>query len=115
MKPHELFTALEAEILLAEGAHEVENAYTGDLLSDVIANAPDKSVLITIQAHLNAVAVASMAGAAAILVCNSRPVPEDMLEAAGKEGIAVARTARDQFHTSHQVYRILSEHGHLPD
>ncbi len=115
MKPHDLFTALEAEILLGEGPHEVENAYTGDLLSDVIANAPDKSVLITIQAHLNAVAVASMAGAAAILVCNNRPIPDDMLESAKKEGIAVARTTRDQFRSSHLVYRVLNEHGHLQD
>lgn len=115
MKPHDLFTALEAEILPTEGALEIENAYTGDLLSDVIANAPDKSVLITIQAHLNAVAVASMAGAGAILVCNNRPVPEDMLEAAKREGIAVARTSRDQFRSSYLVFRILKEHGCFPD
>jgi hypothetical protein len=39
----------------------VGRAYTSDLLSDVMANAHDSDLLITIQAHNNTVAVASLA------------------------------------------------------
>ncbi|QBG46364.1 hypothetical protein EGM51_02730 [Verrucomicrobia bacterium S94] len=79
---------------------EIEAGYTSDLLSDVMAHAEEKSVLITIQAHKNTVAVSSLAGVAAIIICNNRPVPEDMISAAAEEGIAVFKTAGNQFETS---------------
>ncbi len=74
--------------------------YTSDLLSDVMANADEGSVLITIQAHKNTVAVATLAGVVAIVFCNNRPVGDDVLEAAAKEGIAVFRTSINQFRAS---------------
>ena len=45
--------------LVSEGDDlEIQNGYTSDLLSDVMGNAPEDSVLITIQAHKNTIAVA---------------------------------------------------------
>ncbi len=79
---------------------EIVSGYTSDLLSDVMANADEGSVLITIQAHKNTIAVSSLAGVAAIIICNNRPVPDDMLAAAASEGIAVFQTAENQFNTS---------------
>lgn len=87
---------------------EVEDGYTSDLLSDVMANAASGSVLITIQAHKNTVAVASLVGISAIVVCNSRPIPEDMTEAARNEGVAVYRTAETQFTASARIHGLLS-------
>lgn len=83
---------------------EVTCGYTSDLLSDVMANAGDGCALITIQAHVNTVAVCGLAGAAAVIICNSHAVPGDMEEAARREGVAVLQTERDQFTTSHLVY-----------
>lgn len=79
---------------------EITAAYTSDLLSDVMANAHDADLLITIQAHNNTVAVASLAGVKAIVICNGRPIPEDMLLSAQKEQIAIFRTKANQFQTS---------------
>lgn len=79
---------------------EVAAGYTSDLLSDVMANAAEGSVLITIQAHKNTIAVASLAGVVAIVFCNNRPVADDVLEAASRENIAVFRTSSNQFQTS---------------
>ena len=87
---------------------EVADGYTSDLLSDVMANAAEGCVLITIQAHKNTVAVASLVGVVAIVICNNRPAPEDMLIAAGKEGIAVFRTSANQFLTS----ALIAQHLH---
>lgn len=84
----------------------VTGGYTSDLLSDVMANANDGSVLITIQAHNNTVAVGSLVGAAAILLCNNRPVPDDMIASARKERIAVFRTPQNQFQASCMLGRI---------
>ena len=83
---------------------DLQDGYTSDLLSDVMANAAEGSVLITIQAHKNAVAVSSMAGIAAIVICNSRPIPDDMIEAAGSERIALFVTEKNQFTVSAEVY-----------
>ena len=79
---------------------EVTTGYTSDLLSDVMGNADEGAVLITIQAHKNTVAVSSLAGISAIIICNNRPVPSDMLAASADEEIAVFQTAENQFKTS---------------
>lgn len=87
---------------------ELTNAFTSDLLSDVMANAEEGSVLITIQAHKNTIAVATLVGIPAIVICSSRPVTDDVLEAAENEGIAVYRTPANQFRTSLDIGRMLS-------
>jgi hypothetical protein len=86
----------------------VLDGYTSDLLSDVMANAGEGSVLITIQAHRNTVAVSSLVGIVAIVVCNNRPAEDDMLEAARNEGIAVFQTPENQFQTSSLIAQCLS-------
>lgn len=82
----------------------VRGAYTSDLLSDVMANASDAALLITIQSHKNAVAVATLVGVDALVICNERPVPEDMVEAARAEEIGIFVTDADQFTVSGEVF-----------
>jgi hypothetical protein len=84
------------------------DAYTSDLLSDVMAHAPAESVLITIQAHKNTVAVASLAGAAAIVLCNGREAAEDMRAAAGEHGIALFSTPWNQYQASWRIHDALA-------
>jgi hypothetical protein len=104
----EAAAALGAEIVQGEFADSpLTGAYTSDLLSDVMANAKDGGALITIQAHKNTVAVASLVNIAVIVVCNSRPLPPDMLEAARDEGIAVLLTKENQFTVSGKLYNLL--------
>lgn len=87
---------------------EITKAYTGDLLSDVMGNAPDDSALITIQAHKNTVAVASLAGIKVIVVCNGRSVPDDMVAAAKEEDVAIITTSDDQFTVSWKIAKLLN-------
>ncbi|MDZ4198775.1 MAG: hypothetical protein U1E27_05750 [Kiritimatiellia bacterium] len=86
---------------------EVLSGYTSDLLSDVVANAPEGSVLITIQGHLNTVAVASLTGIRAILLAHNRDAPGDMKAAARRERIALLRSPENQYTLSHRVHRLL--------
>jgi hypothetical protein len=86
---------------------EINDAYCGDLLSDVMGNAPSESVLITIQAHKNTVAVASLAGIRALVICNNRSVPSDMLEAAKEEDISIFTTKDTQFEASCKIAKAL--------
>ncbi|MDA3835919.1 MAG: iron-sulfur binding hydrogenase, partial [Spirochaetales bacterium] len=86
----------------------ITDGYTSDLLSDVMGNAPENSVLITIQAHKNTIAVASLVGMKAVVLCSGRSAPEDMLSAAAKEGIAVYSTGDSQFAATCKIGAMLS-------
>ena len=110
MTIRETAAALGAEICQDTFEDTVlSGAYTSDLLSDVMANARDGGALITIQAHKNTVAVATLVNISAIVICNSRPLPDDMLEAAKDEGIAVIRTKENQFTVSGKIWEMLKE------
>jgi len=87
---------------------ELSGAYTSDLLSDVIANAKDGGALITIQAHKNTVAVATLVDVTAIIICNSRPIPDDMLASAKEKGIAILVTKQNQFTVSGRLFDMLN-------
>ena len=79
---------------------EITAAYTSDLLSDVMGHCGDESVLITIQNHLNAIAVCTLAGIEAVVICQGRPVPDDMKAAAEREEVAIVVTPLSQFAAS---------------
>jgi hypothetical protein len=67
----------------AEDGAEVRGGYASDLLSDVIANAAEGSLWITLQKHVNIVAVAHLKGLAGIVLVNGRrPEPETLVRAA---------------------------------
>lgn len=87
--------------------NDIEAGFTSDLLSDVMGNAPEDSVLITIQAHKNTIACASLAGITAVILCSNRTASEEMIEAAKNEGIAVFITEDNQFNTSYKVHGLL--------
>ena len=110
MTINELASALGAEICQNEFTDgDVTGAYTSDLLSDVMANAKTGGALITIQAHKNTVAVATLVNISVIVICNSRPLPDDMLEAAKDEGIAVIRTKENQFTVSGKIWALFNQ------
>jgi phosphoglycerate dehydrogenase-like enzyme len=86
---------------------EIAGGYTSDLLSDVMANLSKNQVLITIQAHKNTVAVASLADAAAIVFCHGRKVTDDVVSAAMQEGIALFSSPDNQYNTTCRVAKFL--------
>lgn len=98
-------------VLLPSPDAEVATGYTSDLLSDVVANCPAGAVLITLQAHANTVAAGTLVGAAAILICGSRRIPDEMLTAARREGLALLTTPMNQFEASCALQEAL--HAHL--
>ena len=44
-----------------------------------------------------------------VIICNARPIPDDMIASAREEGIALFRTPLSQFEVSGQLYAVL--HG----
>ena len=110
MKIREALAALGAKIVQDDfNDAELKGAYTSDLLSDVMANAKDGGALITIQAHKNTVAVATLVNVSAVIICNSRPIPEDMLASAKEEGVAVLLTKENQYTVSGKLFALLNQ------
>jgi hypothetical protein len=109
MTLHDIETLDSVETLHSEfdPVTPVTGGYTSDLLSDVMANAETGCLLITIQAHNNTVAVAALAGASGILICNKREIPDDMIESAKREQLALFRTPHNQFEASCMLGRQL--------
>lgn len=79
-----------------EGA-SATSCYVGDLLSDVLGHAGNGCALVTIQNHLNAIAVGTRVGCSVIVLCHGRPVSSDMAAAAAREGVALIVTPRSQY------------------
>lgn len=88
---------------------EITGGYTSDLLSDVMAHLKEGDTLITIQAHKNTIAVASLTGASAVIFCHGRTASPDVLEAAAKENIAVFISSGSQFETTCALAKCLGE------
>jgi len=84
----------------------VTGAHTSDLLSDVMAHADEGDVLLTIQAHKNTVAVATLKDLAAVVICSDRPVTDDMLEAARAEDLPLLITEDDQYTAGWKIHGI---------
>ncbi len=72
-------------------------AYASDLLSDVMGHAGEDCVLVTIQNHLNTIAVCTLVGCAVLVICHDRPIPPDMAEGAAREGVAIVTTPLSQY------------------
>jgi hypothetical protein len=68
---------------------EVTDAYCGDLLSDVMGNAPADSAWFTIQSHLNIVAVAQLRDVAVIVLVNSIKPDQQTLDKANMLDITI--------------------------
>lgn len=108
MRVEALATVKEFEaVYVADGEREISDGYCGDLLSDVMANAPASSVLLTIQAHKNTIAVASLVGITALLICNGRSIAADMLAMAQEEEISLFTTDLTHFEAAAKVLALL--------
>ena len=93
----ELVAKVKGTVVVDNPSANIRFAYASDLLSDVMGHCGDESTLITIQNHLNAIAVCTLAGIEAVVICHGRPVPDDMKAAAEREGVGLVTTPLSQF------------------
>jgi hypothetical protein len=88
------------------GAAAVGGGYASDLLSDVMANAQDGDVWITLQKHVNVVAVAQLKNLVAIVVVNGRTPDAETLARAAEHGVAVVVTPWSAFEAAGRLYEL---------
>lgn len=94
MELGELGRLLSLEVQTApEKLHvEVTGGYASDLLSCVMAQAQEGNVWVTLQAHSNIVAVASLLNLAGIIVTEGMDLDATTLEKANEMGIPILTT-----------------------
>ena len=76
---------------------EVTGGYASDLLSDVIANAREGDIWVTLHRHPNIVAVAVSGALAGIALVGGREPEESTLEKAEKEGVPILMSSLPTF------------------
>jgi hypothetical protein len=96
-------TELTPEVA-ANAEAEIERGYASDLLSDVLAHAPEGGVLVTLQVHLNVIAVASHAEMAAVIFAGGRRPDGDVCAKAIAEGLSLFVSPADTFDVVGRLY-----------
>lgn len=86
------------------GPGNISAGYASDLLSDVLAHGPAGGVLVTVQVHLNVVAVATHADLAAVIFALDRRPEPDVVARATEEGIALYVSAASAFDVVGRLY-----------
>ena len=102
----QLVEALELEVLTCRQKleREVTAGYASDMLSYVMANAPEGSVWVTVQVHQNVVAVAMLRSLAAILLVGDRSPEQSTLDKAEQEGVCILRSRLSAFEVVGRMY-----------
>lgn len=87
-------------------SRDVTKGHVCDLLSDVIANAPTGGVLVTIQVHMNVIAVSVHAGLAAVIF-SSGMIPDDsVIKKAIEEEIVLFSAKASSFDLVGRLYSL---------
>lgn len=108
MKLDDLVDKLQLQVRAARDhlGGEVTGGYASDLLSDVLAHSAEGDLWVTLQAHPNIVAVASMKGIAGIVLVSGRKPQEETLEKAESEGIPVMVSDLPSFELIGRLYSL---------
>lgn len=84
--------------IVVEGEKKtIEKVYCSDLLSWAMGNLPEGGAWCTVMGNINSIAVAHLADAAAIILCEGALLDDDAKQKADEQGITVATTTLPAF------------------
>jgi len=111
MKIIDIVKALDLKVYSGKNSLEskVSGGYVSDLLSDVMGNAKEGQVWITLQTHKNIMAVASLKDLPAIILVKGMKPESDTLQKSEEEGLPVLGTELDTFTICGQLYELLKQ------
>ncbi len=110
MKLKEIIEKLNLTVICANDQfeNEVSGGYCSDLLSDVMGNATEGQIWITIQVHKNIIAVASLKELSAIVIVKGLEPGEDTIETAKKENIVLLSSNETAFDLAGKLYGLIN-------
>jgi hypothetical protein len=109
MKLNEIIKKLNLKVLTAKDKLETEvsGGYTSDLLSDVMANSCEGNLWVTLQTHLNIIAVAKLKDLAGIIIVNSRQPDQETMRKAEEEKVPLLATKSTAFKISGELFELI--------
>ncbi len=109
MKVSDLVEKLGLKVLSGRAGlnRTVNGAYVSDLLSDVMGNATEGNVWITLQTHQNVLAIAALKELAAIILVKGAEPDEDTAAHSNEEAIPVLGTHLPTFEIAGKLYDAL--------
>ena len=109
MKVQELVDKLNLKVLAGgQGLNrDIDGCYISDLLSDVMGNAYEGNIWITLQIHKNVMAVASLKELSCIILVKNLVPNNDTIEQSNEEGLPVLQTDLPTYEIAGLVYNLL--------
>ncbi len=99
MKVNDIVQALDLNVICGETQldRQVQGGYIGDLLSVVMGKAKEDCVWVTVQSHINIIAVASLVDIACIIVSEGFAIDTDAIEKAKEENIILLSSKKSSY------------------
>lgn len=109
MKVSEIVEKLDLKVYSGRKGlgREISGGYVSDLLSDVMGNAREGEVWITLQVHQNVMAIASLKDLATVILVNNLEPQENTVRHSEDENIPVLGTSLSTFEIVGKLYQIL--------
>lgn len=114
MTLEEIITKLNLNVLTESKDFEQitpSGGYTADLLSCVMAGAKRRAVWVTLQAHLNIVAIAALLDLSAIIITEGAMPDVDTIAKANEEGVILLSTNRSTFYVVGRLWELGLRNG----
>ena len=106
MKLEEILAITEAELVCGTlDDREIVQAFSSDLMSDVLTVEADDAVLITGLANIQAIRTAEMADISCILFVRDKEITPNMIRLADESGIIIMKTRNAMFTACGNLFR----------
>ena len=111
MKVQELVEKLNLKVLSGEKGleREIDGCYISDLLSDVMGNAMEGNIWITLQTHKNVMAVASLKEMSCIILVKNLVPNDETIEQSNDEDLPILQTNLPTYEIAGLVYNLLNK------
>lgn len=111
MKVKDLVEKLNLKVLAGANGldREIDGCYISDLLSDVMGNAQEGNIWITLQTHKNVMAVASPKEIACIILVKNLTANEDTINQSNEEGLPLLQTSLTTYEIAGKVYNLIEK------
>ena len=83
-----------------------DGGYVSDLLSCVVAGAQPGNIWVTLQAHMNVVAVAALRDVSAVIITENAQPDADVIEKASQQGVILLSTKEPSYQVVGKLWEL---------
>jgi len=83
-----------------------DGGYVSDLLSCVVAGAQPGNIWVTLQAHMNVVAVAALREVSAVIITENAQPDADVIEKASQQGVILLSTKEPSYQVVGRLWEL---------